>query len=215
MKTKHILAALLLPLALGACGLSGTESRMLRDDPAFNHPISVGRAQREHVIGVDSRGRLDAAPEAWLGIATDYARRGWGKVYVSGSTGDVRAAARHLADAGVPVSSLHPMPERTTSRGVTVSYGGAEAHASPCGAFSSDAREPDSMWNNPSSEFGCATQNNLAAMLSDPRDLVRRRGSEGPYGAGPGRAGGRVQDYGVYERPAAAAATGTSSTGGR
>ena len=215
MKTFPLLGALLLPMALGACGMAPPESRFYSDNPSFNHPIQVQRAEREHTFWVDARGRVDAEPEAWTAIATDYARRGWGKVRVIGHSGDVRTVARLLADAGVPVSALEPMPDRSAPRGVTVTYGGAEARGPSCGAFNSDAREPNSMWNVASSEFGCSTQNNIAAMISDPRDLMRRRGSEAPYGAGPGRAGGRVQDYGSYERPSLPTAGGTSSGGGR
>ena len=213
MRSTHLLALLALPLMLSACN---SESRFLRDDPAFNHPISISSVPREHRIGLDLRGNLDAPADAWMAMAVDYTRRGDGRMTVSGNTRDVQIAARRLVDSGVPTNSLHLLPARSGERGVSIRYSSREATTNPCGTFATDGREWASLLNRPSSEWGCSTQNNLAAMISNPNDLIRRRGSETVYGAGPGRSTGSAADWGVYERPAvpAASASGNAASGG-
>ena len=48
------------------------------------------------------------------------------------------------------------------------------ATASPCGVWTQDIGK--SYGNLTTPNFGCATQNNLAAIVSDPRDLITPRG---------------------------------------
>lgn len=61
-------------------------------------------------------------------------------------------------------------PETEGDRGVVVSFYGREATSPACPNFWGDTVE---MFDNRSARrFGCATQNNLAAMLADPQDAV-------------------------------------------
>jgi len=204
----RLLAALAVPAAL----LAGCaqHSRHLHEEAWANHPIRVDRADREHRVPL----REGAAPAgAWLAIAADHVRRGGGsEVRVRGHALDVRDASEALAAAGIPASALRPEPLRGARRGeVSVVFPVAEATPSPCGSFASDTREWHRWRNRPASEWGCATQHNLAVMLADPRDLERRRGSEGSYGAFPGRATGQVIQYGTYAPPPVPAATAGGS----
>jgi len=48
------------------------------------------------------------------------------------------------------------------------------ATASPCGVWTQNVGK--SFSNRTTPNFGCATQNNLAAMVADPRDLITPRG---------------------------------------
>jgi len=48
-----------------------------------------------------------------------------------------------------------------------------ETEASPCGEF--DQSYTHRFNGNPTPNWGCATQNNLAAMISEPADLVTPR----------------------------------------
>ena len=54
-----------------------------------------------------------------------------------------------------------------------VNYIAYRAHADACGDWSTDL--DNTIDNRPAPNFGCATQHNIAAMVSDPRDLLGPR----------------------------------------
>jgi pilus assembly protein CpaD len=56
---------------------------------------------------------------------------------------------------------------------VEIGYVGYVAHADPCSDWSKDLANTAA--NQSSPNFGCAVQHNIAAMVSDPRDLVQPR----------------------------------------
>jgi len=64
--------------------------------------------------------------------------------------------------------------------------------SAPCGDWSKDLSESAS--NLPGPDFGCATQQNIAAMVADPRDLL------GPRDQGPADATRRTTVIGKYEK---------------
>lgn len=88
--------------------------------------------------------------------------------------GEVRSL---IKKARIPKTAVRYTPYRGEGKGqeppIVLSYERYFAHASPCGNWPKNvAHEP---YNKPYAEFGCATQNNLAAMVADPRDLIRAR----------------------------------------
>lgn len=149
------------------------------------HPISVDSQTVTLTINVDptinelsdmDRARLRAFADAYM-------RSGHGPLAITAPSGtpqdfegqelaaDVRKA---LNDAGVPWSSLPGATYRTGGNpegdALIVSYTRYVATASQCGLWSGiKARE---YRNLSSPNYGCATQNNIAAMLADPHDLV-------------------------------------------
>ena len=196
MRPLALAAALALPLALAACGGSREEVVLPQafTTPQEGHPIAVVRDARVEIVLVDERGRLAADPAQMRDLVVDHARRGHGPIKVEGPARDVRTAAQALVQAGAKVRDLDLRVGRDP-RGATVSFEAFRAEASPCGAFVSDsarfARAADAR-NSVSSEWGCATQSNLAAMVSDPLDLVGRHG----------RATGSNSDYAVGRQQA-------------
>jgi pilus assembly protein CpaD len=149
------------------------------------HPVSVDSQTVTLTIDVDptvsdlseaDRSRLRAFADAYL-------RAGHGSLTITAPSGaqtdfdgqelasDVRIA---LHDAGVPWEALPGATYRTgggeNGDVLIVSYTRYVATPSECGVWkglrSNDYR------NMRSPNFGCAYQNNIAAMLADPHDLI-------------------------------------------
>lgn len=181
------LAPLAAALALAGCGgFNGANQASY--DASYTHPISVQPdvptltiAASRGVSGLTDQDRRDVS-----GFAAAYKERGHGPLTVSTPSGsantttamnvlvDVRDA---LAEAGVPASSISYTPYRASSASadapLILSYKRFVATASPCGDWSSDyAYDPK---NVTPPNFGCATQNNLAALVADPADLIAPR----------------------------------------
>jgi pilus assembly protein CpaD len=128
--------------------------------------------------------RIEAFAERWK-------TRGQGAITVSAPQGSInqragelamKEAAALLAKAGVPKSvvslTAYPASQLPNNPPVTVSFMTLVAVAPDCSSLG----WPDNLGFNPRNEtwsnFGCATQNNLAAMVSDPRDLVEPKASD-------------------------------------
>lgn len=152
---------------------------------AEDHPISVDSQTVTLTINVDptvnelsemDRSRLRAFADAYM-------RGGHGPLAITAPSGtpqdfegqelaaDVRKA---LNDAGVPWSALPGATYRTgggpDGDTLIVSYTHYVATPSQCGVWKG-LRARDYR-NLRSPNYGCATQNNIAAMLADPHDLV-------------------------------------------
>jgi pilus assembly protein CpaD len=95
---------------------------------------------------------------------------------------------RTIAVSSYPVANPH------ANAPIRVIYNRVSAVTNPCGHWPDDISgnfvdviENKDFWN-----YGCASQNNLAAMLDDPRDIVRTRGM------GKADAGRRMNVLGNY-----------------
>ncbi len=151
---------------------------------AETHPISVDSQVVTLTIDADvttsdisnvDKSRLQA-------FANSYLTNGHGPLTVTAPSGagndrnDHEAAAdirKVLNDAGVPWSALQGATYRTgdaRNDEIIISYTRYVATASPCGVWS-DMREREYR-NLRTPNMGCATMNNLAAMIADPHDLI-------------------------------------------
>ncbi len=190
------LAALLMT---GSCA-SFTNGPTIAADPRANHPIVVEPGMRAlKVVFVspasglrtDDALRLDA-------FVRDYLQSGNGKISIlAPRSGDAEGAIRffgqRLASAGVaPSQILVGTSEGAGDGQVEFSFISYSARTDTCGDWSRNASDTAS--NLPLSDFGCATQHNLAAMVADPRDLVE------PRGMGEIDATRRTTVVGKYER---------------
>ncbi|MHA7872139.1 MAG: CpaD family pilus assembly protein, partial [Hyphococcus sp.] len=162
----------------------------------FNGPEHAMTIAEEHPISVDSQvvtltidadvttTNLSDVDKARLrAFANAYMRDGHGPLTITAPSGtpddldgqeaaaDIRGA---LNQAGVPWSALAGATYRTGGAPggdqLILSYTHYVATASQCGLWSG-LRGRDYR-NLRSPNFGCATQNNLAAMIADPHDLV-------------------------------------------
>ena len=76
------------------------------------------------------------------------------------------------------------MPADRTLATVRITYPKIAAQAGPCGVWPEDigpSFNRDYFENQPSWNFGCASQRNLAAMVDNPADLVQPRGETPAY----------------------------------
>jgi pilus assembly protein CpaD len=140
------------------------------------HPISVdSQAVTMTIAAADVEAGLSALDAARLkAFADSYLRNGHGFLTVTAPGGGEAAAATvrdALFDHGVPQAQMAEAAYREgAARDVILSYTRFVATPSACGVWEG-VRERDYR-NMRSPNFGCATQNNLAAMVGDPHDLV-------------------------------------------
>jgi pilus assembly protein CpaD len=156
------------------------------------YPITVEPQVATLVVRVDeglqsiARGeeaRVQVFAERWK-------TRGQGMLNVAAPTGGPNQAAaaaaaeelRHiLAESGIDGASMQFSSYRAADGDarapITLSFVTYAAHAAECGVdWSSNLSY--SPRNLPWPEFGCSTQHNFAAIVSDPRDLIEPAPSE-------------------------------------
>jgi len=187
-KSPNIALRLALPfvamLVLAGCGgFNGAADAQY--DASYTHPISV--QPDVPTLKVAASGHLSNEDrQAIVNFAAAYKDRGHGLLTVAAPSGSANSAAAMselvdvrdmLAKAGVPEESVSFTPYRASgaaqSAPIIMSYKQYVASVAPCGDWTDDlAYDPS---NSTPKNFGCATQTNLAAMVSDPADLVTPR----------------------------------------
>lgn len=200
-------AALAAVLLAGSCA-SPTNDGTVFADGLRNHPITVSpHYQAIRVAFSDPAAGLSPEDGANLSnFVDDYLSRGDGEISVSAPRGpNSSAALAYMGDAlvhmGVPRSRILVGTHDSASGDarVEVGYIAYGARTDGCGNWSEDAH--DDAQNLPMPDFGCSNQHNLAAMVSDPRDLIA------PRGMGPSDATRRETVVGTYEKAQATGAT--------
>ena len=189
MKTPRSLSirlALPMLVALGLAGCGGFNGpEYAQFDASYAHPISVQPDVPTLSIAAASSMSVDER-RAVTGFAAAFKERGHGSLTVAAPSGSANSAMAisvladvrdTLAKAGVSADRISYTPYRASSAAerapVILSYKRFVAVATPCGAWTEDyAFDPR---NLPPANFGCASQNNLAAMVSDPADLIAPR----------------------------------------
>ena len=212
MTFRTLLLSLATPaLALGGCAATGTENRGLE---TVHQPVVQ---QQDYALDV-SAGPAGLAPGEAARIADWFGsmRLGFGdRIAVDDPSGygpairsDVaRQAARYglMVDAAAPVTA-----PAVPAGGVRVVVTRATASVPGCPDFTRYAgTDPQ---NHSTSNYGCASNSNLAAMIADPMDLVR--GAPGGEVYDP-RLGGRAIDSYRKASPTGAGGTAVKAAGGR
>jgi pilus assembly protein CpaD len=158
------------------------------DDYRTNHPIVV--AEKEETVDLpisrDSRGLSADQRSAVLGFMAGYDRRSGGAVHIlvpSGSANEVAAmdaaheAVRLLAEDGVPRNRIallsYAAGAGEANAPIRLSYTALRASAGPCGRWPEDLLH--NAQNRHYANFGCSYQNNLAAQIANPADLLTPR----------------------------------------
>lgn len=90
-------------------------------------------------------------------------------------------AAQVLARQGVARPSILVTPQDSPGNVVTLAFGTKVAETKPCGDFSENLRGNQRNLSGPN--FGCAFQQNVAAMIANPSDLQHRRAETPAYSA--------------------------------
>jgi pilus assembly protein CpaD len=203
------LAAMGFALLLGACQhnepyyAAGTFPADYRD----RHPIRLVDGQRSVQLLVGSaRAGLTATQRAQVAsLGSDWRHEGTGFVVIETPAGAVNSIAAKqtvrevrslLHFAGVPARAMivrnYPQPYRDDLGAIRVTYTKIQAVAGACGRWPHNIgpgmvgaeRYPLLESENlPYWNYGCATQNNLAAAVANPEDLVQPRPETPAYAA--------------------------------
>ncbi|WP_051630642.1 CpaD family pilus assembly protein [Afifella pfennigii] len=188
-------------LTLAAAILAGCQSQNINSatleqhDYRLRHPIMVSEEPETLDIPIGMRGGHLSAEikDAIYDYALGYRDAGIGAVTVqvpSGSGNDIAAAAASQAiraaiiEAGVKPRSVRMAPYASTSRKaapVRLSYLKVKAVTPDCGVWPKDMG--GTLDNRNYYNFGCASQQNLAAMAANPADLIRPRPTTPAFGA--------------------------------
>lgn len=197
---RKIVIASVLALSLSGCtphGHSGTQVAAWNlVDPTQRHPIMVSQEPTDIKIKV-AGGGYGLSPHQRAGL-TEFIGRyqnvnaSNSRLIISAPTGSrnevasMRAVAeiRHIVQemgfdrTSVSVESYHA--SGIDAPPIRVSYMRYVATAPQCGAWPTNLAQDESNLNYPN--LGCATQKNLAAMISNPADLLGPRTMTGRPG---------------------------------
>ncbi|MEO1252379.1 MAG: CpaD family pilus assembly lipoprotein [Pseudomonadota bacterium] len=182
IRMTNTLVASIAALATAGCvtGFNGPEHAL---SVAETHPIAVDSQIVTLTIDADdtTTDLSDMDKIRLRSFANAYMTNGHGPLTITAPSGfadrdgheaaaDIRAA---LNEAGVPWDRIGGATYRTggdNGDDLILSYTHFVATPSACGDFSGIAERDARNLRAPN--FGCATQNNLAAVLADPHDLV-------------------------------------------
>ena len=160
------------------------------DDYRTNHPIVIGESEKvlDLPVGANSYGMTEAQRIRLEGFLSDYNSRSAPFVSILVPAGSANeAAAEHAAGDFAAfmrrngISRNHilvqsyqsPVPE--ASAPIRVSYTVTRASTNKCGRWPKDIL--DNAENKHYADFGCSSQNNLAAQVANPTDLLGPRRS--------------------------------------
>jgi pilus assembly protein CpaD len=200
MKLDYLLraAALASILAAGSCSVVNDGST-ISEDGARNHPITVEPSYRDLKVQFTS-GSVSADDAAKFdAFLTDYRVHGNGSLGINVPSGassraaityfGERAAASGISRDKILVST-HDIANG--DQRVDVSYIAYTARTQACGDWSENVSF--TLENQTPRNFGCSVQQNIAAMVADPRDLM------GPGGTGPVDTARRAAVMDHYEK---------------
>src|SRR5258708_2622571 len=191
-------AVLAATLLAGSCA---SEEGHFSSDGTVNHPILVAPSNQSLRLPF-------SAPEAGLlpedaarleAFVAAYMSEGNGAISVSAPEGtDARAALSYfgerLVQLGVPRSRILVGTRDVggDDRRVEINFVGYAVHTEACGDWSVNLATTYA--NDTAPNYGCAVQQNIAAMVASPRDLV------GPQDMGTSDATRRSDVMGKYEK---------------
>ncbi|EHK58992.1 CpaD family pilus assembly protein [Allomesorhizobium alhagi] len=176
---------------LAGCAMGQRDSVVvgsIPDDYRTNHPIVI--AEKDQVIDLpvaaSDRGMTAGQRASLEGFFADYDRSAAPPVSILvpvGAANDIAAShagndfARLAKANGIPDSriliSSYQAPSPEISAPVRVAYTAMKAQTGKCGRWPEDILE--STENKHYANFGCSYQNNLAAQIANPSDLLGPR----------------------------------------
>jgi pilus assembly protein CpaD len=182
--------ALLIVAALlsGCANQASIQVGSIPDDYRTNHPIIIGEKEKtlDLPVGASASRMTELHRVALKGFLTDYDHAAAPYVAVLVPVGSANEAAAYRASGdivafmrreGIPrerivvQSYFAPSPESPAP--IRVSYAVLKASAGPCGRWPEDIA--DTTENRHYANFGCSYQNNLAAQIANPADLLGPR----------------------------------------
>jgi len=190
LKTMQRLSAVA-AIALLTAGCAGRDSitvGSVPDDYRTNHPIVISEKEKtvDIPVGVADRSMSRMQKAAVDGFIAGYDRSAAPvvNVMVPHGSGNAIAASnvsaglvKRLRAAGVPEGRILHQPYEASQYGdsapIRLAYADMRASTGPCGRWPDDMLETtqNRHWAN----FGCSYQNNIAAQIANPADLLGPR----------------------------------------
>jgi pilus assembly protein CpaD len=175
IRTVSMMALIASSLLLAGCSIDPVESdfHYVADTHYERYPIKVAKAPMRLEVRPQGSGLQPAQINAVANFARSAAGGGVTRISVSrpsggGASASVASQIRELLiTGGVPSSQISQVTYRGSSKSpVILAFTRAVAVTKECGDWSTDLNHsPD---NSPYPNLGCAVQNNMAAMVSDP-----------------------------------------------
>jgi pilus assembly protein CpaD len=217
-KTDTILrsACIAAVLFAGSCASPFSDGNGPTSDGEANHPIAVAPRMLSLKLpfSAPEAGLLPDSSARFSAFVADYLEQGNGSISISVPEGKDAAAAiayfgERLTEAGVPRARIlvetHAVAAGDTR--VELDYIGYHAGTSSCGDWSKDLAATSD--NSTAPDFGCSVQQNIAAEVADPRDLVA------PQPMAEGDAARRKTVTDAYEKGTPTAAQKTNDQSGK
>lgn len=184
MDIKILLRGLSLAAVLmaGSCAAPTNGGNQISEDGAANHPIEVEPSYQSIKLYYSpaDTGISPADQARFDSFVADYQEHGNGSIAVSAPAGINSQAmigffAQRINDMGVSKDHIlvasHDAPDGDMR--VEINYVSYQAHTDKCGNWSENlAYTADNLTPK---NFGCAVQQNIAAQVADPRDLLGPR----------------------------------------
>jgi pilus assembly protein CpaD len=185
--TKDIIrfASIAALLLAGSCAAPSGDGPGLVTDPTANHPIVV--EPNYHTIklpfSASDAGLMPEDAAHFSVFVQEYLDSGNGAISITAPAGRNANAAigyfgERLASLGVPRDRIlvGTKPQADSDGRIEIGYVGYNAHVEGCARGNDWSKDwSDTSDNQPTPSFGCSVQNNIAAMVADPRDLVQPR----------------------------------------
>jgi pilus assembly protein CpaD len=206
-KANSFKAAALVALMAGGLAACSTDDLVMDDAdyqpslPSERFPIKVAKGPVKMDVASHKGGLTPDQVNTVVNFARQASSNQFSSITVSRPSGGGRgghvakAIAELLVNQGIhPDSIIHRTYPGPASGPVNISYVRAYASTKECGDWSENLADTGRNAHYPN--FGCATQNNIAAMVSDPMDF------EVPSGMGNVPARRRVKvmnDYGTAQ----------------
>lgn len=183
---RHRSVSVAILLAAMAAAVTGCTSELASIDDVYvpesieeNYPIKVVERPIRVSFDAGRSGLQPADAEQVNGLGRQAASRTASPVtisFASASRSGRKAAdqiAAILTHRGVPKSNIRLRPVDGKSDVVTLNFATTVAVTKPCGDWSQNMRA--NQYNGVGPNFGCAFQQNLAASVTTPEDLVHPR----------------------------------------
>lgn len=190
-KLKSVAAIILAGAVLGGCAkVHNIEVGSVPDDYRAKHPIIISEKEEVVDIPVASNDRTMnyGTTSIVRGFAAQYRESSSGSIQVmtpvgSRNTGAASHVANHirkiLVEEGIPRGRIQVTSYQAAAQNdaapIRLSYSAIAASTGPCGRWPNDL-VTNTTENKHYENFGCATQNNLAAQIANPSDLIAPRG---------------------------------------
>tara|TARA_R110002020_G_scaffold285595_2_gene501130 strand:- start:12157 stop:12858 length:702 start_codon:yes stop_codon:yes gene_type:complete len=191
---RAAIAPLLIAVSLlsGCAGWPGRSVTVgaVPDDYRTNHPIIVAEKERTVDLPVSTGDRklTISMRETVRGAANNYRSSASGVIRIMVPVGSANAGAAsvlssQVADVlrkeGIPGDRILSSPYHVSSPNdaapIRIAFMAITASTNECGRWPEDVLA-NSTENKHYANFGCATQNNLAAQIANPGDLIAPRG---------------------------------------